>query len=273
VTSFSAAGIEDMLRTVIARRGHNPDLVQIVTGYGDTGAALVKSGVDKVLFIGSPATGKRVMEAASANLTPVILELGGKDPFIIFDDCDLNLALDIAIRGAFINLGQNCISAERFYVQEGIYNRFIDAVRERMARLRCGASSFSNRCDFGSMTMSPQVDIVSGLIEDALSKGAKLICGGHRAKYTGARTSPAAGPADKTCLFFEPTVLADVNHSMRIGNEEAFGPCMTIIKFRDEDEVIKMANSSRYGLGSSVFSRSYSRAAGGRAARDWSGQH
>lgn len=250
--SFGAGRIEQVLREILARRGHDPELVQIVTGYGETGSALVSSGVDKVLFIGSPAVGKLVMRAASATLTPVILELGGKDPFIVFDDVDFDHCVDIAIRGAFINCGQNCISAERFYVQAGVYDKFVAEVKKRLAKLELGASSIAGaRCDFGAITMAQQVNVFSKLIKDAVSKGATLEMGGE-AYSDAARTG-------KGC-FFRPTVLSGVTHAMEIANEEAFGPVMSIIKFSTEEEVIKMANCTQYGLGSSVFTTDYTKA-------------
>jgi acyl-CoA reductase-like NAD-dependent aldehyde dehydrogenase len=134
--SASAAALEDIFRKVLANRGHSPDLVQVVTGLGATGEAVVKSGVDKILFIGSPAIGKKIMAAASERLTPVILELGGKDPFIVFDDCDFDHTIDIAVRGAFINCGQNCVSAERFYVHEKVYDRFIERMTALLKTMR-----------------------------------------------------------------------------------------------------------------------------------------
>jgi acyl-CoA reductase-like NAD-dependent aldehyde dehydrogenase len=250
--SFGAGRIETILRDVLARRGHDPELVQVVTGYGETGNALVTSGVDKVLFIGSPAVGKLVMKAASATLTPVILELGGKDAFIVFDDVDFEHAVDIAIRGAFINCGQNCISAERFYVQSGVYDRFVAEIKKRLSTLEQGASSIDGqRCDFGAITMEPQIKVFSELITDAVNKGAKLEMGG--ARFTDEKR------AGKGC-FWQPTLLTGVTHAMRIANEEAFGPVMSVIKFTTEAEVVKMANCTEFGLGSSVFTTDYAKA-------------
>ena len=269
--SFSAERIEQVFREILARRGHNPDLVQVVTGFAETGSALVSSGVDKILFIGSPAVGKLVMRAASATLTPVILELGGKDPFIVFDDAEFEQCVDVAIRGAFINCGQvrlytrkntmaasmkgcicffllptltflsslvslsfqNCIAAERFYVQEGIYNKFVAEVTKRVKSLSQGAtncSADSPRCDFGAITMPAQADIFQALINDAVEKGAKIETGGS--KYVGDHT--------KKGLYFAPTILTGVTHKMKIANEEAFGPVMSIIKFKTEEEVVRI---------------------------------
>lgn len=258
--SYSAEWMESEFRRIIARRGWNPDLVQIVTGYAETGQALVESGVEKILFIGSPAVGSKVMQAAAKNLTPVVLELGGKDAFIVFDDCEFDQMLDVAIRGAFINLGQNCVAAERYYVQAGIYDKFIAAVQAKMAMLRQGPSvlpedrktpgAVDRTCDFGAMTMPAQVAIVQELVEDAKRSGARVIFGGKR---------PDA-PDCKDGLYWMPTVLADVTHDMKIANEECFGPVMTIIKFNTEEQVLAMANCTRYGLGGSIFTCDYTKA-------------
>jgi len=244
--SFSAGPIEDMLRTILARRGHSPELVQIIQGFGDTGAALVQSGVDKVLFIGSPAVGKKVMEGASATLTPVILELGGKDPFVVFADCEFDHMIEIALRGAFINCGQNCISSERFYVQASIYDKFVAEIERRIKTLRQGTPG---TCDFGSMTMPAQVGIVDTLVQDAIAKGARLIKGGKQIPGT-----------PKNSLYYGITVLADVNNSMRIAKEEAFGPVMTIMRFEEEKDLLEAVNSTEFGLGSSVFTTDYKKA-------------
>jgi len=252
--SYGAERIETVLREIIAKRGYDPNLIHVITGMGETGSALVTSGVDKVLFIGSPAVGKLVMRAASANLTPVILELGGKDPFIVFDDVDLEHCLDIAIRGAFINCGQNCISAERIYVQSGVHDRFVEEIVKRVRTLSMGASSCKpdgRRCDFGAITMPAQVKNYESLIDDAVQKGAKLLHGG--VTYTD-------GDATGKGVYFKPTILSDVTHKMRIANEEAFGPIMSIFKFDSEEEVIEQANCTNFGLGSCVFTRSLARA-------------
>jgi len=247
--SSSAKWIEDVLREIIGKRGYNPDLVQIITGYGETGAALVQSGVEKVLFIGSPGVGKLVMKGASSTLTPVILELGGKDAFVVCDDADLDHAIDIAIRGAFINCGQNCISAERFLVQDGIYDEFLKKILIKLKKTRQGASCKGLRCDFGAMTMPSQAKHVEKLIADATSKGARVLYGGKR-----------KGTEGKHPTYFEPTVLADVDLKMEIATEETFGPVMTVIRWKSEDELEKLCNSTPYGLGSSIFSKDYSKA-------------
>ncbi len=253
---------------VLARRGHNPDLLQVVTGYAETGSALIESGVEKVLFIGSPAVGKRVMEKASKTLTPVILELGGKDPFIVFDDADFNHTIDIAIRGAFINCGQNCVSSERFYVHAPIYDKFVTEMTKRMTQFRLGScqragDQSGQMFDFGAIVMPQQLKIVDSLVQDAKSKGARVLSGGKLAPFTqsggdykssggGDQKGQEAGETVHGGYFYEPTLLVDVTHEMRVANEEAFGPIMTVIKFDDEQHVVKMCNSAIYGLGATV---------------------
>jgi acyl-CoA reductase-like NAD-dependent aldehyde dehydrogenase len=239
---------EQLLRQTLAKRGHNPDLIQLIPGYGDTGDALVRSpGVAKVLFIGSPATGKKVMQAASQNLTPVILELGGKDPMIVFDDVSFDWAIAVVMRGCFINLGQNCISSERVYVHEKIFDKFAAALAEKVKSTQQGVA-LQKHCDFGSMTMPAQVDIVENLVNDAVKNGATVLAGGKR------------NPKHSQGNWYEPTVISNVKHNMRIVNEEVFGPVALLIKFRDEEELVEKVNSSIYGLGCSILSSNVSRA-------------
>ncbi len=211
------------------------DIVQVVTGGGTTGEALVRSGVDKVCFTGSVRTGKRVMAAAADSLTPVLLELGGKDPMIVCADADLARASRGAVWGAFQNSGQTCMSLERFYVEESIFDGFLERVLKETALIRQDA----NGGDIGSMTFAPQIKIVEDHIADALSKGARIVAGGKR--------------LDQPGLWFEPTVLVDVDHTMSIMTEETFGPVMPIMSVADAEEGLRLANDSIYGLNSSVW--------------------
>jgi acyl-CoA reductase-like NAD-dependent aldehyde dehydrogenase len=239
---------EKLIRGVLAQRGHNPNLVQLLPGFGDTGDALVRSpGIAKVLFIGSPATGKKVMRAAADNLTPVILELGGKDPMVVFDDVSFDWALAVVMRGCFINLGQNCISSERVYVHEKIFDKFAAALAEKVNSCSQGPT-LQGHYDFGAMTMPAQVDIVEELVNDAIKCGAKILAGGSRnANY-------AQGN------WYKPTVISNVKHTMRIVNEEVFGPVALLIKFSDEAQLINMMNSTPYALGCSILSGNVKRA-------------
>jgi len=218
-----------------------PDGVfQVATGLGATGAALVDE-VDMIMFTGSTATGKKVMKTAAETLTPVSLELGGKDPLIVLKDADVERAANTALYYGMFNGGQTCISVERVYVEEPVYDEFVAKVTEKARALRQGDGP-SGSVDVGSMTFPPQVDIVEKHVEDAKAKGARVLVGGERGQH-------ASG------YWYEPTVLVDVDHTMLAMTEETFGPTLPIMKVRDEEEAIKMANDSPYGLGASVFGK------------------
>ncbi|MEO0321874.1 MAG: aldehyde dehydrogenase family protein [Myxococcota bacterium] len=241
-TSWSAEPYLQLLRDALRRHGHDPELVQVVTGYGATGSALVTSGADKIFFTGSPQNGRKVMEAASQGPTDVVLELGGKDPMIVCDDADLDHAVEQAMLGVFTACGQMCVGVERIYVFEAVYDEFVRRVSAGAKRLRQGAPLAGRVVDCGAMTMPRQLDIIEGLLADATAKGARVVVGGERATELGPQ-------------FFPPTVLVDVDHSMRIVHEEQFGPVMSILRVRGEEEALRLANDSAYGLGSSVFTR------------------
>jgi acyl-CoA reductase-like NAD-dependent aldehyde dehydrogenase len=214
---------------------------QVATGAGPTGAALVDE-VDMVMFTGSTKTGRKVLERAAQTLTPVQLELGGKDPMIVLSDADLDRAANVATWGAMMNGGQTCISIERVYVEEAVYDDFVARVADRVRKLRQGdPSGGPGTIDVGAMTFPPQIDIVERHVSDALDKGAKALVGGHRRSGRG--------------RFFEPTVLVDVDHTMEAMTEETFGPTLPIMKVRDAEEAIQLANDSPYGLAASVFTK------------------
>ncbi len=249
-TSWSAARIQQIFDEALRAEGHSVDLVQLITGYGPTGAALVTSGVDKIVFTGSIGNGKRVLQASVDNLTPVILELGGKDPMIVCDDADLEQAVHNALVGTLTSAGQLCMAAERIYVFAAVHDEFVAMAARIVGQLRQGAPLGDQRVDVGAMTMPGQVDIVERLVDDAVARGARAIVGGKRSR---------AGQ------FFQPTILVDVDHSMAIMREETFGPVMAIMRVRDEHEAIALANDCAYGLSSSVFTRDHAR--GERIAR------
>ena len=217
--------------------GGHPDLVQVVTGGGATGEALVRSGVAKVCFTGSVRTGKRVMAAASDTLTPVLLELGGKDPMIVCADADLDRAAAGAVWGAFQNSGQTCMSVERVYVDEAVFDPFVDRVVARTQAIRQGIGAGH---DIGSMTFPPQLDLVERHVADARDKGATVLTGGARVE-------------GRDGLWYQPTVLVDVDHSMAIMRDETFGPVLPIMRVGSTDEALRLANDSPYGLNSSVW--------------------
>lgn len=259
--SWSVIYMEAMTRALLKATGHNPDLIQFVTGYAEAGSTLVQN-TDKVLFIGSPGVGKKVMEAAAtADVpVPVTLELGGKDPFIVLDDADIDYTVDMALRGAWLNCGQNCLSAERFYVYDKVYDKFLAKVKEIAPKLQQGPSA----PDVGAINMPVQLQKYQSLIDDAVKKGAKVLFGGK------------PNPAFKG-HFFEPTVLINVNHSMEIMKEETFGPVMPIMKVTSDEDVVKFANDCRYGLSAAIFTSNYTRGyelakkiqSGGTVLNDW----
>ncbi|HEY8378213.1 MAG TPA: aldehyde dehydrogenase family protein [Nannocystis sp.] len=245
-TAWSAPRIQQIFDEALRAEGHSPDLVQLITGYGETGAALVTSGVDKIVFTGSLANGKRVAAAAAETMTPVILELGGKDPMIVCDDADIHQAVHNALIGTLTSAGQACMAAERIYVFDEVYDEFVAAITAIVKELRQGPPLGGELVDVGAMTMPAQVDIVERLVNDAVARGARVLVGGKRREGAG--------------HFFAPTVLVDVTHDMKIMREETFGPVIAIMRVHSEDEVVRLANDSTYGLSSSVFSRDRARA-------------
>lgn len=235
ITPLTGRAIGDLFEQV----GGHPDIVKVVTGAGETGEALVRSGVQKICFTGSARTGKRVMAAAADTLTPVVLELGGKDPMIVCADADLDRAAKGAVWGAFQNSGQTCMSVERVYVADSVYDQFVDKVVANTEAVRQGVGKGN---DIGSMTFPPQVEIVERHVADARERGAKVLTGGKRVP-------------GREGLWYEPTVLVDVDHGMAIMREETFGPVLPIMRFSDEEEALHLANDSMYGLNSSVWTR------------------
>ncbi len=221
----------------------HPDVLQVVQGAGETGAALVRAGVDKIAFTGATSTGKKIMAAAAETLTPVVMELGGKDPMVVCADADLERAANGAVWGAFTNSGQVCMSTERVYVPESVYDEFVAKVVDKTRKLRQGVESDENPIDVGAMIFPAQIPIVERHVADARAKGAKILTGG-------------ASREDLPGDFFEPTVLSDCDHSMEIMREETFGPVLPIMKVKDEDEAVRLANDSRYGLTATVWTSS-----------------
>ncbi|HKH15007.1 MAG TPA: aldehyde dehydrogenase family protein [Solirubrobacterales bacterium] len=215
-----------------------PDVLDVVNGIGETGGALVDE-VDFVQFTGSDRTGKVVMKRAADTLTPVSLELGGKDPLIVLRDADLDRAVNATATGGLANTGQICMSIERVYVEQPIYDEFVGRLSEQVRKLRQGRDERSYDADVGAMTTPAQAQIVADHVDDARSKGARVLTGGNRKE----------GPGD----WYEPTVIADADHSMKVMTDETFGPVIPVMKVQDADEAVRMANDSRYGLSASVF--------------------
>jgi acyl-CoA reductase-like NAD-dependent aldehyde dehydrogenase len=221
------------------------DAFQVVTGYGETGAALCRAGVGKLAFTGSAPTGRTVMATCAETLTPVLMELGGKDAMIVDDDADVVAAADAAVWGAMSNGGQTCIGVERAYVTEAVYDRFVAEVTAQVRSLRPGSD---DEATYGPMTMPSQIDIVNRHVQDAASAGARVITGG-----TDGDAFPGEG-------YVAPTVLLDVPEESAAIREETFGPTLTITRVRDAEEALRLTNDTTYGLAGSVFSGSRARA-------------
>jgi succinate-semialdehyde dehydrogenase/glutarate-semialdehyde dehydrogenase len=214
--------------------------VQVVIGYGPTGSALISGGIDKVVFTGSVATGKRVAAAAAEQLIPCLLELGGKDAMLVLEDADVDVAASAAVWGAMVNAGQTCISVERCYVHDSIYTPFVEACADKITKLTIGNGADDDVC-VGPMISTRQLEIVESQVEDARSRGAHVVVGGKRL--------PALGEH-----YYAPTLITGIDRSMRLMQEETFGPVLPVIPFDKDEEAIAMANDSEFGLAASVWS-------------------
>ncbi|MEO8573601.1 MAG: aldehyde dehydrogenase family protein [Pyrinomonadaceae bacterium] len=233
---------------IFERAGAPANLIQIVTGDGRTGAALVDSAPDKIMFTGSVATGKKIAEAAAKDLTSVVLELGGKDPMIVFDDANLELAAGAAVWGAFCNSGQSCSSVERLYAQEGIVDKLTKRIVEKTRGLKQGAGDAED-VSIGAMSSERQLKIVEKHVNEFQQAGAKIEIGGKSAIPNPKSQIPS--------LFYEPTVISGATNDMLPMQEETFGPTLPIATFKTEEEAIDLANDSEFGLTASVWTRDY----------------
>jgi acyl-CoA reductase-like NAD-dependent aldehyde dehydrogenase len=221
------------------------DLFGVVIGHGSTGQALIESGIDYCVFTGAVETGRKVAAACGARLVPCTMELGGKAPLIACEDCDLERTARAIVFGGFANSGQVCISVERVYAHDSVYDPLVERVRILVGDLRQGDPS-RDYVDIGAITLAKQMEVARQHIEDAVRKGARLVCGGHKLPDRG--------------QFFEPTVLADCNHTMSVMRDEIFGPIVPMMRVLSDDEAISLSNDSHLGLNAYVFSKSRDRA-------------
>jgi acyl-CoA reductase-like NAD-dependent aldehyde dehydrogenase len=213
-------------------------VLQLITGVGQTGDYLARSGIGKIAFTGSAATARKVMAACAENLTPIVAECGGKDAFIVAADADLDAAADACAWGALSNAGQTCVGVERVYVVQDVYHQFLEKLTDRVTRLRPGDD---READYGPMTMPSQAEVIERHIADALARGARPVVGGIasiRRPYVG------------------PVILADVPEESTAVTDETFGPTITVSKVASLAEGVERANASKYGLGSTIFAGS-----------------
>lgn len=238
------AATGQMMEQLVNRVPELRPFVRFIHGDGHTGALVVASKPNLIFVTGSIPTGSKVTQAAAEHMIPVITELGGKDPMLVLDDADLDEAARWGTHGAFFNTGQTCVSVERAYVVESVYDEFVRRAVAATTNTTVGYSPERNNiCVVGPFSFKRQPEIVARQMEDALRKGAKVLVGGRIED-----------------MFMEPTILVDVDHSMEIMQHETFGPIMPIMKVKDEAEAIRMANDSDFGLSASVWSQNRARA-------------
>jgi acyl-CoA reductase-like NAD-dependent aldehyde dehydrogenase len=241
--------LKGLFEEIYEKSGFIKNAIQVIYGSGITGSKLIDKRPDKIHFTGSCNTGKKVMAQASKYLIPVDLELGGKDPAIVFEDVNLERTVNGIMWGGFTTAGQSCTSIERCYVHESIYNKFVELITEKTKKLKPSRAGRNiddpSDCDVGCITTEFQVKIIEEHIKDAIEKGARVMCGGKR---------------EENSRHFPPTIIADATHEMKIMTEETFGPVIPVMKFKTEEEAINLANDSEYGLSASVWSKDLKRA-------------
>lgn len=229
-----------LMREIALEAGFPEDVFLVATGDGATGAAMVDPRVDKISFTGSAANGRRVAEAAARELIPTVLELGGKHPMVVLEDADLDRAANAAVQGAFWNAGQICVAVERVYVETSIYGAFLERVVAATDALALGNEADPD-ADIGAVATDVQVERLARQVEDARSRGARILAGGAVMPGTG--------------RHFAPTVVADADHTMAIMREESFGPVMPVMEVAGPEEAIRLANESPYALAASLWTK------------------
>ena len=246
--SPKASQVAGALADLLHEAGLPDDVLQVIHGDKEEAQALLKEGLDRVVFTGSVAGGRAIMQLAAQNLTPVTLELGGKHPAIVLEDADLERCADAILWSAFTNAGQACASIERLYVVESKHDDLLKLLQRKVSKLRLGAP-LDPRTDVGPMIDEEQFKRVRGMIDKACQQGASLVCGGRSL----AEANPKLAAKLKG-FYLEPTILAGVKPDMEILQEEIFGPVLPVVQVRNRSEAIALANESRYGLGASVWS-------------------
>jgi acyl-CoA reductase-like NAD-dependent aldehyde dehydrogenase len=230
-----------LMAECLAECGMPENVFQVATGQGSVVGNPLIDEVDFVMFTGSTETGKKVMARAARTLTPVGLELGGKDPMIVLADADLERAANAAVFYSMQNAGQTCISVERVYVEEPVYDEFVSKVEQKVRKLRQGEPRGPGSVEVGAIIFGPQMETIEDHVQDARDKGARVLVGGHSRTDRG--------------RYYEPTVIVDVDHTMKCMTEETFGPTLPIMKVGDADEAVRLANDSPFGLAGSVFTK------------------